>query len=269
MPDNAVILRTAMDAQKVTDNDTRAGLAAICMGESHMQGYVERGYAHTSNERIRQVFGERVAALSDAELDDLKSDDRAFFNQVYGGAWGARNLGNTQPDDGYNFRGRGFIQLTGRSNYQRYANKTGHGEIMDNPGLANDPEIAAQLAVAYILDRYHGGGFEAMLRCVGNNTPDIAFTKAQYYHQFVESGEFNYDPNAPAPSQPAATVAPYPIHQQVAVAGLVPSTCGLAVWIAAVKGIHIPAEVIGDLFGVVTGCASLFVHWAWGKRGPK
>jgi predicted chitinase len=164
-----------MDAQGLDDNDTRAGLAAICMGESRMFGHTETGYSHTSNDRIRKVFGARVEHASDDELDELKADDRAWFDFIYS----PRNsvgkmLGNTQLDDGYNYRGRGFIQLTGRDNYRRYGEKAGHPEIVQEPDKANDPEIAAALAVAYIKDRYKGGGFERMMRCVGNNTPDIA-----------------------------------------------------------------------------------------------
>jgi predicted chitinase len=188
---SAGLLRAAMDAQGVSDNETRAGLAAICMGESNMLTHVETGYANTSDARIRQVFGSRVSNLSDAELDALKADDRKWFGYVYGSQFSVgQQLGNTQPDDGYNFRGRGFIQLTGRANYQRYATKIGRPEIMANPDLANDPAIASQLAVAYILDRYHGGGFEAMMASVGNNTPDIATTKRQYFQKFMADGEF-------------------------------------------------------------------------------
>jgi len=193
MPDKSSedLLREALDKQSVTDPMSRAGLAAITMGESKMQGYTEQGYAHTSNARIRQVFGRRVAGLSDDELTALKASNRNFFNWVYGAQFEhIHHLGNTQPDDGLNFRGRGFIQLTGRANYTRYSHKIGRPDILVNPDLANDPEIAAQLAVAYILDRYHGGGFEALMASVGNNTSDIAATKRTYFAKFMTNGEF-------------------------------------------------------------------------------
>ena len=194
MTQEADFLRAAMDAGGVIDKETRAGIAAITKGESAMQGYAERGYAHTNNERIREVFGSRVSGLDDDQLDALKADDKAFFNRIYGAEFNVgRELGNTEPDDGYNFRGRGFIQLTGRGNYTRYAALIHKPEVVTDPDLANDPQIAAALAVAYINDRYKGGGFEAMMRCVGNNTPDIAQAKRQYYEQFVASGEFDAD----------------------------------------------------------------------------
>lgn len=190
----ADFLREAMDEQGVKDNVIRAGLAAIAMGESKMQGHVETGYSRTPNSRIRQVFGSRVENLSDDELNALKASDREWFNFIYGSQFSTgRQLGNTQPNDGYDFRGRGFIQLTGRANYTRYANKIGRPDIVSNPELANDPELSAKLSVAYILDRYHGGGFEKLMACVGNNTPDIAQTKRQYFQQFTASGEFNAD----------------------------------------------------------------------------
>ena len=144
MPDKSSedLLREALDTQSVTDPMIRAGLAAIAMGESKMRGYTEQGYAHTSNARIRQVFGRRVAGLSDDELTALKASNRNFFNWVYGAQFEhIHHLGNTQPDDGLNFRGRGFIQLTGRANYTRYSHKIGRPDILVNPDLANDPEM--------------------------------------------------------------------------------------------------------------------------------
>jgi hypothetical protein len=99
-------------------------------------------------------------------------------------------LGNTQPEDGYEFRGRGFIQLTGRDNYRRYGELAGYPEIVQEPEKANDPEIAAALAVAYIVDRWDGCDFESMMHCVGNNTPDIRASKEAYYEEFKANGTF-------------------------------------------------------------------------------
>jgi len=47
---------------------------------------------------------------------------------------GRRDLGNTQPGDGPRFKGRGYIQLTGRANYQAYA-RSGfcNGDLMAHP----------------------------------------------------------------------------------------------------------------------------------------
>ena len=49
------------------------------------------------------------------------AQQEALANQLYGGEWGRKNLGNTEPGDGWRFRGRGLVQLTGRANYQRFA----------------------------------------------------------------------------------------------------------------------------------------------------
>lgn len=43
-------------------------------------------------------------------------------NIIYGGNWGRVNLGNTQPNDGSRFIGRGFKQVTGRANYTSLSN---------------------------------------------------------------------------------------------------------------------------------------------------
>lgn len=63
-------------------------------------------------------------------------------------------LGNRGAPDGDRFKGRGFIQLTGRANYTTYSQKLGLGtQLVDNPDLANDPLIAARLLVYFIKDK--------------------------------------------------------------------------------------------------------------------
>jgi predicted chitinase len=208
----ATMLRAEMDRQGVTDPMMRAGIAAIAGGESGFSMKPEMGYAHTSNERIRMIFGSRVNRFSDSQLDTLKADEKAFFNTVYGGQFGAQQLGNTEPGDGFKFRGRGLFQLTGRANYARYSKMIGR-DLLTDPEVANDPAVACAIAVAYMRDRYHGGGWEGMKAAVGVNVADIAATKDALFRRYMASGEFE-----PVPDDKAiATAAPAPAAAPVVI----------------------------------------------------
>ena len=59
-----------------------------------------------------------------------------------------RNLGNTKPGDGRRFKGRGFIQLTGRYNYEK-AGKALNLDLVNNPGLAERAENRARVSAWY------------------------------------------------------------------------------------------------------------------------
>jgi putative chitinase len=63
-------------------------------------------------------------------------------------AYGGR-MGNARPpsDDGWNFRGRGLSQCTGREGYEKLAAKTGL-PLLDHPDLVNDPAHALECGVA-------------------------------------------------------------------------------------------------------------------------
>src|SRR5262249_51167047 len=50
-----------------------------------------------------------------------------------------KDLGNKGAPDGERYRGRGFIQLTGRANYQRYGAAIGVPDLVNDPDLANEP----------------------------------------------------------------------------------------------------------------------------------
>lgn len=63
---------------------------------------------------------------------------------------GRKDLGNTQRGDGVKFKGRGYIQITGRGNYQAYANylksQGDKTDIMANPKILETPYYAADSA---------------------------------------------------------------------------------------------------------------------------
>lgn len=62
-----------------------------------------------------------------------------------------RKLGNTLPGDGERYKGRGFIQLTGRDNYRRIGEAIGLGTaLVDDPDMANDSKVAAKVLVAFL-----------------------------------------------------------------------------------------------------------------------
>lgn len=60
-------------------------------------------------------------------------------------------LGNETPGDGFRYRGRGFVQLTGKFNYQKYGKKLDF-PLVAQPDLANAPEIAALLLATFLAD---------------------------------------------------------------------------------------------------------------------
>jgi peptidoglycan L-alanyl-D-glutamate endopeptidase CwlK len=62
------------------------------------------------------------------------------------------DLGNEGPPDGARFRGRGFVQLTGRTNYTKFGPKIGLPGLAETPEQANDPAIAAYLLAAFLTD---------------------------------------------------------------------------------------------------------------------
>ncbi|MGA8026431.1 MAG: peptidoglycan-binding protein [Bryobacteraceae bacterium] len=61
------------------------------------------------------------------------------------------DLGNQGAPDGANFRGRGFIQLTGRTNFNVHGQAIGVGDqLISDPFMAHDPTIAAKLMASFL-----------------------------------------------------------------------------------------------------------------------
>ena len=65
-----------------------------------------------------------------------------------------KDLGNRGAPDGASYRGRGFVQLTGRANYTHYSLRLGlDATLVDHPASASDPAIAARLLALFLQDK--------------------------------------------------------------------------------------------------------------------
>jgi hypothetical protein len=65
---------------------------------------------------------------------------------------GRKDLGNVEKGDGVKYKGRGYIQLTGRANYSLFGQKLGL-DLISNPDLALDVEVGAKILAHYFIDR--------------------------------------------------------------------------------------------------------------------
>ncbi|WP_394760072.1 glycoside hydrolase family 19 protein [Flavobacterium sp.] len=89
---------------------------------------------------LGQLAHESANFSADVEKITVKDAQRKYQNHKY--------LGNKLAGDGYKFRGRGLIQLTGRGNYQRYKDYSGV-DIVSNPDLASRLDISIDIACWY------------------------------------------------------------------------------------------------------------------------
>lgn len=180
--------------------------------------------------RLLEVFGPHVdrhgkwhdgrnglTTLAEAQAV-VSGGPEGIANAIYGGAWGARNLGNTEPGDGWRFRGRGYVQLTGRDHYEEMGRKLGI-DLVGHPELAADREVAAKIAIEYWKDRVQSRGHQLDVTAA---THDInggenglsqrreaaASWKNRFDHGYLDTLSV---PGAPAgPQQPHAPAAVKP-----------------------------------------------------------
>jgi len=84
-----------------------------------------------------------------AQLGHESADLRYMEEIANGSAYeGRKDLGNIYKGDGVRYKGRGPIQLTGRSNYKKYGALL-KLDLENNPTIAATPEVGFRIAVAY------------------------------------------------------------------------------------------------------------------------
>lgn len=71
---------------------------------------------------------------------------REYFDKYEPGTVTGNRLGNVAQGDGYRYRGRGYVQITGLSNYRRLSNRLGLGtDLVLWPDRALNPDIAYRI----------------------------------------------------------------------------------------------------------------------------
>lgn len=139
-------LRKQMTNAGIMDPKAQANILANVDAESDFRPRSES--MHYSAARLCQIFPKHFSGIADAQAC-INQGPEAVGNRIYGG-----RMGNAS-DEGFKYRGRGFIQITGKDNYERFGKMIGV-DLVDNPDLANRPDIASKLAIAYIQSRMHG-----------------------------------------------------------------------------------------------------------------
>ena len=143
----------------IKDDEAYCYFLAQLMHETGNFTSKEEGLYYTSAKRVMDVF--KGQFKSEAEVTPYLRNPKKLAMRVYGNR---KDLGNTTAEDGWTYRGRGFIQLTGKSNYiavNEFLKKIGvvteegdSKDIVKHPELlATDFEIAALSAIGYMLTR--------------------------------------------------------------------------------------------------------------------
>jgi predicted chitinase len=203
----------------ITDPRAIANVLAMIQGETGFRQRSEDSLAGTATSEIRnRIFknNKGIAGLSDAQIDEMKKgDSSALYNIAYDDKYrGARNkLGNTEPGEGFKYRGRGFHQLTGKSNYAAASRALyGDDRLVKNPDLVNDPKVAGMVAAWYYSTSSHAKGRDltnfkdvyGMTAGNSNNTKELQ-RRSGFANQFLQqltpqtSGNTTSGPDPVAP----------------------------------------------------------------------
>jgi predicted chitinase len=132
--------------QGFTDPRAIAEMLALTNYETEGYGRTVENMRYTTPDNLVKTFRE-VTSLEQARAL-IAAGPVAIANAVYGGGKG-QTLGNVAPGDGWKYRGRGLVQLTGRAQYARIGQQLGI-DLVNNPQLAsNDPNVMAAIAVNF------------------------------------------------------------------------------------------------------------------------
>ncbi len=138
-------MQPRMETLGFTDAESWAALLGQC-GHESMRFTRDKESLYYKAERLMEVWPRHFTSLGFARRFEREPEKLA--NYIYGQKL-AKKLGNKVPEDGYRFRGRGWIQLTGRDNYTRAGTWLGM-DLVAQPQLAQRPDVAFLVAAWFM-----------------------------------------------------------------------------------------------------------------------
>lgn len=194
---NIGLIKNALSKLGITNQNAIASIVAIAGGET---GLIPKSEGHVySLDNINNVFpGLTDAQAKRATASGISKKD--FFSIVYG-EFNPGRIGNKSKSDGGLYYGRGFNQLTGRSNYEntnkflkiKFGSKV---DIVKNPDALNTPEVAAQALALYYATLVNGLSqtdpdyFQKALVKTGRDANGGYQKKANYYSCLISDLKF-------------------------------------------------------------------------------
>ncbi len=141
------LLRDAY-AAGITDRRELANFMAQVGHESGGLARLEESFRYTKgawqiSDNVQSALRQGPEALEAARLEALNGRPERLGELMYGG-----RMGNDAPGEGYLYRGRGYIQLTGKDQYEAAGEALGL-DLVRQPQLAAQPENAARIATWY------------------------------------------------------------------------------------------------------------------------
>jgi predicted chitinase len=114
----------------------------------HWTNTIFRNKAVSQTPTNPRSFVSQLEAMHDIQnrLMDTYALDNPYGKYDY-----RSDLGNSEHGMGERYKGRGFIQITGKANYLMYGTRAGVPALVGKPELAEDPKIAARIAALYVL----------------------------------------------------------------------------------------------------------------------
>jgi len=168
--------------------------------------------------RLKSLFGRHRISEADADRygssPGKKADQVAIANIIYGGPYGRKNLGNIHPGDGWNFRGSGPMQTTGRANFERAEKATGL-PVVARPDMLRSADIGTLAAFVFWRDnklneRADRGDIQGLRRIANGGNIGMPEVLKQYERAL----RMLPDP-VKAPQKPVQTQEPLPAPKPV------------------------------------------------------